>query len=406
MAAPAEDGAVVDEIEGGPSRPTRWPTRVALGAVGVLLFGYALTQRPDESPPRAAPSPTGGPVTVTPSPTPSPIVLEEPILHARPGLGPAGLRLLLDGQSPRIVDAATGAATAVPGLTLRVGDAAQVLPLRDGYAVSVYSEDHPSPRSFILSRSGRVVARLGDKVELGAAAGGNLYVAQQVLDVDNSVARTVVRTLTARGGTVSSWQREGYVSVLRHTPHGLLIGWQRGITGAPGDLLLVDPASGREKIRFAAAGYVGASDTQVAWTRFDCIEVCELVITDLATGVSRTHRMPEGRAPSGAVFAPDGHRVGLSFPGLHPELPHSVPDLSGFVAVLDSRTGTVMTLDDLRTPIKQAAALAWSPDGRVLAIALGWPGYSRIALWGADDELTVLPTQVPGLGFFALTVLR
>jgi hypothetical protein len=411
MAATAEDGAVVDEIEGGPSRPTRWRTRLALGVVGVLLFGYALTQRPDEDASGALPSPTGGPTIRTTSPTPSPTVLEEPILRAPAGRGPAGLRLLLDGQSPRIVDAATGVATAVPGLTLRAGDAARVLPLQDGYGVNVFSEERP-PRSFILSRSGRIVVRLGDQVELSPAPGGNLYVTRQVVDADNSVVRTVVKTVTARGGTVSSWQREGYVGVLRHTPHGLLIGWQRGTTGAPGDLLLVDPATGQDKVRFAAANYVGASDTQVAWTRFSCIEVCELVITDLATGETRSHRMPEGRAPSGAVFAPDGHRVGLSFPGLHPELRPPVADLSGFVAVLDSRTGTLTTLDGLRTPTKQAAALTWSPDGGVLAIAVGWTGYSRIALWGqggrwgASDELIVLPPEVPGLGFFALTVLR
>ena len=89
---------------------------VVLVAAALLLFGYVAThrdpvRRPD--PPRAA---------VTPSALPGVVGNRK--------FGPPGLKLLITGEHPQIIDTSTGQASPVPGVRLSDGEraAVQILP--------------------------------------------------------------------------------------------------------------------------------------------------------------------------------------------------------------------------------------------------------------------------------------
>src|SRR6266536_2769255 len=119
----ARPGGATDEIVGGGGPRRR--SGAVLFLVAAVLAGYAVSHR-GHPPARPQASP----------PVPAPVLVRQ-AMRARPGpelsgsvtVGPAGLRVLVDGIEPRIVDAHSLDVTPVPGLRLPKGQAARVLQL-------------------------------------------------------------------------------------------------------------------------------------------------------------------------------------------------------------------------------------------------------------------------------------
>src|SRR5215475_3372237 len=110
MAAERRDRA--DEIVGASGPP--WRTWVVVLAVVGLLVGYLVAHRRPAAE-RLAPAPEAAGATLAPG---GGSVSGTRVSGTRIGPGPPGLRLLVGGSSPRLVDAATGVSTFldVPGV--------------------------------------------------------------------------------------------------------------------------------------------------------------------------------------------------------------------------------------------------------------------------------------------------
>ncbi len=274
--------------------------------------------------------------------------LLNPWLGGRASTGPAGLRLLVAGANPRVVDAATAAATLPPGIRLAPGMGVSAFPVgRSGTAVVEYA----GAAGMYLLLPGVDPLILGRQSSVSPGGAGELIIA----------------TSPGEGTTVSV------------TTAGLQVRWR---WRSPDALTVVGDS------RF---GLVLQRSGRTADDR-------DLVLVDRRTGDRRTYPMPEGRRPKSGAFSPDGHSVALTFG------PRGGQDATGRVGVLDLRTRAVAVVPDLRTAPDLGAHLAWSSDSRWLVIGVPWPDHQAIALWRPGGALRVLPTELPGRAG-AITVL-
>jgi WD40-like Beta Propeller Repeat len=369
--------AVADVIGTPPRRPPlRW-TPFLLPVALVALVGYALVG--GQGTPAPLDADDGGPPIVAPP--------EEPWLAARPGIGPIGLRLLLDGRTPRLVDAGTGHQSSVPGLRLADGTYVQLLSL-GGTTVGV-SEQYGRGGGLYLLRPGEEPLLLGVDGAVSPARTGELVVAAHRADGTTISGFTMDRRLRWQ------WRVPGVATVLGDTAYGLVLTRPIDPQGRAGGLLLVDRRTGAVR-RFmgpAEAG-VAAGERAVAWLPGRCVPRCPLMVTDLATGAIRRYDLPYDRVPSGGAFSPDGTRIALRFSAVPTASTHS--SLRGFVAVLDFESGYLEYVTGLRSPVGRDVEVAWSPDGQWLALDVKWVDRQRIALWRDGEDLVVLPTVIPG----------
>jgi hypothetical protein len=328
-------------------------------------------------------------------------VVQEPVLRGRPSYGPRGLRILVDGAAPGIVDAASGSFAPVPGLRLDGYSTARLAPAGDRIVATIHRDGAETTTAFLLGSDGQS-SRLGEDILVQPLRDGRLLLLRWV----RGEIETAATVVTARGRVQRSWSTHGLLVAHRDTAHGLVVTRALSHQGAPTDLLLLDPDTGRVVRTIGpVASCVGVSDTLAAWTPSGCDDDCVLTVSNLESGEPVVFTLPNGRAPQFAAFSPDGRRLALSFMGLHPEVGHSFRDLRGFVAVLDMPTGTLTRLPGLYTQIKHAAGIGWSRDGRVLVLYAGWPDHARLAFWHPRHGLLVLPTVLSGPGEGTLAVL-
>ena len=388
----AQTTEVTDQIAGGrpwpgdgerrPRRPSpvrppgRWwrpAPRVALLGLLALLLGYAVSHRPAPDAARADRKPAASPGPAQPP--------AEPWLAGHRAAGPAGLRLLVAGANPRVVDAATGAATPPPGVRLVPDTGVAAFPVgRSGIAVVEYAW---AAGSYLLL-PGADPQILGRQVTVSRGRDGGLIV------VSAARGRTTVLGVGADARERWAWISPDGLTVLGDTPFGLVL-QRSGRTADDRDLVLVDRRSGTaRRVLGHAASAVAAGDHAVAWMPADCVNPCPLRVGDLRTGDRRGYPMPDGWSPRSGAFAPDGRRVALTF------VPRGGQGRTGRVGVLDLRTGAVAMVPDLGTAPDLGAHLTWSPDGRWLVIGVPWPDHQAIALWSPGQPVRVLPTELPG----------
>jgi hypothetical protein len=380
---------VRDEIAGGGSGSPRPRTAAAVVIVAALLVGYVVTHRHPASRPAAAPSPGATP-TAAPVPRAAPRLSAEggPDLLGRVGAGPAGVRLLVGGTDPRIVDAHTLSVTPVPGLRLPPGLPAQVLQ---------YGSDTVALAPLYGPDGGIYLVRPGARPLL--LGGYGVYVPSRDRGLVVATYRRGATTVTGLGldrRVRWQWTQPGNVDPLRDTPAGLVAARYANPLAGDAVLLLLDRRTGAVRRRLGTARYpLATDDRSVAWVPDRCAPACPVVRTDLVTGAARRYRMPARRQPAVGAFSPDGRRLALTFAGV-PAGPGAAAGGRGFAGVLDLRTGALATVPGLATPTADHADVTWSADGRWLVIGVKWPEEELIALWRPGSEVTILPLALPG----------
>jgi len=381
-ALPADTGRVADEIVGGAGGRPRRGSAVAVGLVAVALFGYAVSHR------HGVGRPPDEPPAIDVAARDGPRLGSGPRLSGRVGLGPPGLRLLVDRAEPRVVDVHTLAVTPVPGLQLPPGQPARVVQLGRGRLAAV-APLYGRHGGTYLVRPGRPPKLLRGVGMVVPGRDGTLVVA---------VSRLGASTVTgfdAAHRVRWQWSRRGTVDPLRDTPAGLVVASYRTATVAYPQLQVVDRRTGTVRRRLGEARRaLAVDDRSVAWLPARCGLDCPLVRTELAVGTTRGYRLPERRVPAAAAFAPDGRHLALSFPGVPVSTrPWAKP---GFVAVLDVRTGALTRVAGLSTPASQHVDVTWSADGRWLVLGVSWPEQELIALWRPNSRLVIVPLALPG----------
>ena len=379
--------------------PPRW-----LSSAGAVLLALALTVlavRDGTGRPRSAPEATEA---RPPAPAPRVIGTGAPErtgpppaaavhrLDGDPGAGPAGVRLLVGGSVPGVLDARTGLVTPLPGLRPPAG---AVVGLRRGRGFTVALV--PS-RGEVASRA-VLLPDAGGAVELGMV--------QDVLPMrDGTLLTTVCLAGTGGGCVVGSrtaagevrWSRRtrGGLTPLRDTPYGLLtLHYLDEVTGS---LRLEDPRTGRAIAGLGrAATVLAATDRLIAWQADGCRSGCPVLVTDLAGGRQRVLPAAAGRPVSGA-FSPDGLRLALGFEGFGVDDPDLARERDGYLAVLDLRRPGWIRAPGLTTGAGIAPLPVWTPAGDRLLIATGDGLVARVASWlPGDRRVTVVPVRLDGV---------
>ncbi len=358
---------------------------MVLVAAAVLLFGYVAThrdpvRRPD--PPRAAATPSGLPRVV-----------------GDREFGPPGLKLLVTGEHPQIIDASTGHVSPVPGVRLSDGARAAVQIVPAGTVVTEIAPSASRTRTTLVSTAGGRSILLGySVVVVPALHGTDLYVSS------HDSGRTKVTITTPTGAARSSWTVGGTATPIRDTAAGLVV-QQIGDRGVA-DLRVLDPRSGATRRVLSVGGIlVSVGPTSVAYVPPDCRGDCPLSVTGLADGRTRSYPLPANTGnPGTGTFAPDGHRLALGVPGQYRD--GRLIIVPGFAEVLDLDTGEFVRVPGLDTASERAPDLSWSNGLLVLGVWSGTGG--QVASWSADrkDQLRVLPAEPPGdVAFSSVTVL-
>jgi hypothetical protein len=172
-------------------------------AAAVLLFGYVAThrdpvRRPD--PPQAAATPSGLPRVI-----------------GDRGFGPPGLKLLVTGAHPQIIDTSTGHMSAVPGVRLADGERAAVQIVPAGTIVTEIAPSATRTRTTLVPRAGRPILLGYSVVVVPALHGTDLYV------TSHDPGRTKVTITAPTGAARSSWTVGGTATPIRDTAAGLVV---------------------------------------------------------------------------------------------------------------------------------------------------------------------------------------
>jgi hypothetical protein len=289
---------------------------------------------------------------------------------------PVGTRLSLGGREPIVVNAASGAVSAI---TADPDD--QTVLFRQG-------------ASTVLIANGRAwvvpAGQAGPRRLLGAAAG-----------VLPSLADDRVWLVTVRFGVPTRWYRLVEVSLadgrvrtrwtlpLRAAPVAVLPSGVL-IRTVDDDLQVVAPGSGRVRALLArAATFIDAQADRVAW-----LAGGDLHIRNLKTGVDLVVAPPDGSAGWDALggpvrragccyglgaLAPDGRTLAIYARVAGPDTPGlAVVDLTrGRAALLAGSEGA--------TPDGRLPCLAWASNGWLYFFASG-PAVTSIGVWHPGDR--------------------
>jgi hypothetical protein len=333
--------------------------------------------RPAPNPPR--PGPPAPPATYR--------------LDGDPGVGPAGMRLLIGGRQLGVLDAGTGRLTPLP-IPRSPRDVAELDHAGGTTTAVLHNPGRLRARGVALGANGRA-AEIGSVLDLLPLRDGS------VLAEDCAGAGgTGPCTLTDYSATgAGRWRRAvpRQLDLVRDTPYGLLVRAYQGDAG--GVVRLEDPRTGTLK-RMIGRTYavLGADDRQVVFEPAACGSDCELTLADLSSGASRF--LPDNPGhPVVVAFSADDRRLAIGYAGMGAEDPSPSPQRDGYVVVIDlARSDRWQPVPDLSTGPASTALPVWAPDGRLLlAVPTDGGGSGRVAVWKpGTPRITVLPVGLTG----------
>lgn len=360
---------------------------VVLAAVAAVLAVRSGGGAEPEPPPVADPVPQ---ISVRPAPVPartSPA--PEPTYRLVGAEGPArpGLRLLLGGDRPGVLDLGTGRLSALPGLPSRPGDMVEIS--RSGRTtVALVTNPAAAESEVYLLPDG------GPAVDIGPARDALPMRDGTVLIVRCDSARNCVLSSRSETGA-PRWQRSvpRAARLVRETPLGVVLSLYDGAAGG-GQVVLYDAASGASmRVLGRTYSVLAADDRQVAFLPPGCEFDCAIQVAAL-DGSGRRSLPPAPGRPGTAVFSPDGRRLAVGFSGLHSHDPSPTVDRDGHVAVADLAAGTWTRVPGLATGSKSTPLPVWT-GSRELVVAAGLDYVNRFATWTVGAaRLTLLPARV------------
>ena len=321
--------------------------------------------------------------------------LSIPVLDARPGSAPSGLRLLIDVPVPGIVDLATGRRTPLTGLSnADQHRTPRLTALPGGEMVLVYPDQTGNNgRAYLADQQGR--ARL---IGAGAAAlpgaGGSILLVRYdpVASTDPPGPLQTLTAIDRQGNQLWSYPVPGNSVALAGTRRGVLLA-EYHPDGLTARIVLLDQDTGQLRELGIGSSGLTADDRHALWLSTGCSRQpatrCLLMVTDLVTGASRSWPV-SGNGPSFGLIAPDGRSVALAW--------YTIFGADGGAAlghldILDLATGRSSRAPGVAPAIKRLPSLAWLPDGRTLLLALAWPDHWRVAWWQSGGAR---PTAWPG----------
>ena len=381
--------------QGGDREPSRWPRRlgvIAMAVLVVVLGVVAFVQTRDPHSPGATATPT--PASASPSEPGRITGPEQPMADS--------VRLPVAGSQPAWFSPATGRSSPIGGLP---ADSAgyQFTRAHGGWVVRAGSGGElasgdaavPPLPVWFLADGARSVSRVGTANQATpAASAGAVWLTSYPSTADPATATRTAREVSVTGKPLSPPARlpAGY-AIYQATDRGLLLMPISEGTGPQADLLWnpAEPKGGRV---FDAV--VAASPTEIAWTP-PCATRCRVQVLDLDTGRSSATQLPAGSVAEGAAFSPSGTLLALQLMsgqgGGEPSIQLEVASMaSGQVTVLPGTfvgNSTVVSFgwptvgDSMIAEFIFPSAVqlvAWHPGASVLTVAVIQPGQVRASL--------------------------
>ncbi|HJQ02062.1 MAG TPA: hypothetical protein VJ851_10695 [Jatrophihabitans sp.] len=394
---------------GEPNTPPprrRWPAALVTAVLVLVLARLAAGQQHTDQPVEQAPSvaaqtPRSVAPTAASTSNATSIVdpLSIPLLNARSGSAPAGLRLLTNDPVPGILDLDTGRRTRLTGLSsVDQHQTPRLTALPGGDVVLVYPDPAGSSgRAYLADQQGRARLIGVGAVALPGADGSILL--SRFATVASTDPTWPLQTLTAidrHGNELWSYPVPGNSVALAGTERGVLLAVYHpdGITA---QIVLLDPDTGRLRELGTGSSGLTADDQHALWLSTGCSQQpathCLLMVTDLVTGTSRSWPV-SGNGPSFGLIAPDGRSVALAWYTTFSADGSSAQP--GHLDILDLATGRSSRAAGVAPAVKRLPSLAWLPDNRTLLLALAWPDHWRIAWWqGGGSRPTSWPVSLP-----------
>ncbi len=405
---------MVDQLSKGPERERRDPlVTVAIALVAVALVAALVHQLGSGDKPTAVPTPAATTLSLAPptlptdlAPSRAPIVYSPaapdpadhitPLLVGVPSSGPLQARLVVGGA--QLIGFGDGS---LPTGRVPVPDGemiGQLLAVPSGLVAMVSQNQNraltpgPYSKAYFVPKVGP--ARfLGDVDWVVVAHDGRSVFAERY---GQDGAKNQVLQIDLAGKVLARHSLDGSLSVQADTAVGLLLQRNPQDSTAP-SVDVVDRRTFAVRQHLDRSGYlIGASATQAAWVDAQCEHSCPVVVANLVTGARHVLK-PARHAGVGFVsFSPDGKRAALAYYGQHSG--SSGVASAGFVEVFDLATGHRHQVPGVATDVKQSADLAWTPDGRWLAIAVVITDQDvrKVGLWPAAGGPVRLVGSVPG----------
>ncbi|HEX8009086.1 MAG TPA: hypothetical protein VF482_21975 [Trebonia sp.] len=310
----------MDDIlsQGGDREPSRWPRRLAMIAVLIVVVVggavYLSLPRHQHAPVATHRTPRG----------PAPVPTESGELNLRPG--PDGitgknltwdrdLRLPVAGAQPVWFSPASGRSEPIGGLpTDRSGY--QFIRVVGGWAVQASpalltgcgSCAGPPVPVWLLADGARSVTRVGTaNLVAPAATAGAVWLTSYAPGINMVTAAGTAREADATGTLTRSVSLPPGYAINQGTDRGLLLA---PVSRQPGAAVykLWDPSAPHASQAFD--GVLAASPSEIAWTS-RCAPKCSVQTLDLATGRHTVVALPAGSSATNGAFSPGGGFLAL-----------------------------------------------------------------------------------------------
>jgi hypothetical protein len=396
-----------DLLEHGRDRPPRrWLPVAAVVAAVLALVGYGvvrLTHQPAATP-DAVRSPSAPPSTGPPGRDGWPVTAgacgsqaPRPLMQAGPLAGHTGLRLLVGGAELAEVDVDPAQLRTRSQVPHADRNQAQTLVEHGTTAYALVAPcEGPRPGRVVSVSAAGKVRRVPMSGPVDALIGGPAGVFGVDYPPDDATPgpSSPLRLRSEDGKTVAV---DGSLVPLGVTSAGIVaVANGEHADGEPPQLVLVDPSTGRITHTVAGGYPIGLGGDSVVWHGKACEDLhtgpaarCVLHVTDVAGDADRSYRLPAGRMPmSDVVISADGRFAALQISDSRDDTRYTFdhPGPSSAVAVLDLRSGRLQVMPGLELPPKAGAGLAFSPDGRWLAVTVSEGDHGHVLVWRVGSD--------------------
>ena len=397
--------------QGGDREPRRWPRRLAVAAVLLLVTAVIVAHLPRQRPDAPQPRPSGA-AGLAPSAAPGSGALSPGPADETSGLigqtlpWDASLRLPVTGEQPLWLWPATGRVQPIGGLS-RDRYGYQFTRVTGGWAVQALSGNQPGCGGcaglplpvYFLPNSAPSVTQVGLANEVApAAAAGAVWLTSYPPGATVSTAAGTAREVSVTGAPLGRQLRlpAGYV-IDQATDRGLLLAAVAHRSGTT-TYQLWNPATARADRRFT--GVIAASAREVAWAA-GCAPVCRVRVLDVVTGRQTTIGLPGTSSAANGAFSPDGALLAIEA-----SLYNNGDDgaLAAQLDVASVATGALTMVPRTFVSSDAMAGFGWPTASDTLIAELVFTTRVQVASWRPGSARLAVAAIRPGAGSTSLIV--